>query len=185
MGSSRPSLRLNDKQAEKMVVQMAYLTLFLYDLSQGTSSTVLKTRYRFDVEALEEGLRDTVLWLLSGFEKTLEIRNFYFHLKSNCEADSTQVHTVDLAFKRLSRLTFGLMPNLKYRSTLGELIRGIKRTYPNAKSYPGERTIQRLEEAGIRNMHDLVGKTQKDIMTIGVERRYADLIVGYLARRSM
>ena len=75
------------------------------------------------------------------------------------------------------------MANLKFRSKLGELIRGIKNVYPHAESYPGEGTIRKLEGIGINSLMGLVGKTKDDLSRIGISADYAELIVGYMRKR--
>ena len=76
-----------------------------------------------------------------------------------------------------------MIANLKFRSHLGELVRGIKRVYPNAESYPGEGSIKKLEAVGITSIKGLVGKTATDLTTLGIQKKYADLIVGYVRKR--
>lgn len=88
-----------------------------------------------------------------------------------------------MAFKRSSRQIFGLVADLKFRSRLGELVRGIKRVYPHADSYPGEGTIRKLEENGINSIKDLIGKTPSDLTMMGIRKDYADLICGYIRKR--
>lgn len=181
LGSARISAPRTD--ADKTVYQCVYTAMLLYDISRGKSQVQLSDYYGFDVEEVQEKLRDNALWILSGIEKILEMRSFYFHLKNNCEAESEQIHSVELAFKKASRTIFALIANLKFRSHLGELIRGIKRVYPNAESYPGEGSIKKLEEAGITSVGGLVGKNASDLTVLGIQKKYADLIIGYVRKR--
>jgi len=181
LGSARVSGTNAD--AAKVVYQCSYTAMLLYDISCGKASVLLNDYYGIDVEEIQEKLRDNALWILSGIEKILEVRSFYFHLKNNCEAESEQIHSVELAFKKASGTIFSLIANLKFRSHLGELIRGIKRVYPNAESYPGEGTIRKLEEAGITSVKGLVRKNAVDLTDMGVQKKYADLIVGYIRKR--
>ena len=94
------------------------------------------------------------------------------------------VQKVETAFRRVSKQIFTLVANLKFRSNLGELVRGIKRVFPHADSYPGERTLEKLQAGGVFTMKNLVGKTVKDLTDIGVKQQYADLIVGYIRKRT-
>ena len=66
---------------------------------------------------------------------------------------------------------------------MGELVRGIKRVYPNAESYPGEGSIKKLEAAGVTSVRGLVGKNVSDLTALGIQKKYADLIVGYVRKR--
>lgn len=183
MGSARMDTNFTESSAHKTAYQCTHLAMFLYDLSKGVPVRDLQDRYRVNVTEVEEKVRDTALWLLYGLENILEVRNFYFHLRTVCEVEPENIKPVERAFKRLSRQIFGLLANLRYRSNLGELIRGIKRVYPGAGRYPGEGTIRRLEEGGISSLGDLVGKGVEDIVAMGVNRIYAELIICYLRRR--
>jgi replicative superfamily II helicase len=183
MGSARIDANFSDIRARKEAYLGAFLAMFLYDLSKGVQIRDMRSRYRFNVEEIEEKVRDTALWLLYGLENLLEMRNFYYHLRAVCEVAPEEIRPVEQAFKRSSRLIFSLLPNLRYRSALGELVRGVKRVYPNAGRYPGEGTIRRLEEGGITSLKDLVGMSAGDLVKLRVDRRYSDMIVGYIERR--
>ncbi len=181
MGSAR--IAPPNQNAEKIVYQCVHTAMLLYDISCGKTISQLSDYYGIDVEEVQEKLRDNALWILSGIEKIMEVRSFYFHLKTNCETDSEQIHSVEIAFKKASRTIFTLIANLKFRSNLGELVRGIKRVYPKADSYPGEGTIKKLESSGITSVKNLVGKSVSDLTSLGIQKKYADLIVGYIRKR--
>ena len=89
------------------------------------------------------------------------------------------------AFAVASKTIFALVANMKFRSPLGEMVRGIKRIFPRADSYPGDATIRKLEENGILKIRDLVGKTSGDLVALGIRSDYADLICGYIRKRMM
>ena len=180
-GSAR--VDYSQKDAKKQVFQRVFTAMLIYDLSKGLPSSQLKDYYKVDVEELQEKLRDSIIWLVSGVERVLNVRTFYYHLKENCMAESTDIHSVEMAFKKGSSTLFRLIGNLKFRSKLGELIRGIKRVYPHAESYPGEGTIRRLEENGIHSLKDLVGKKTCDLTDMGIQKKHADLIIGYIVKR--
>ena len=95
------------------------------------------------------------------------------------------VQKVETAFRRVSKQIFTLVANLKFRSSLGELVRGIKRVFPHADSYPGERTLEKLQAAGFFIMKDIIGKSVNDLTDVGVKLQYAELIVGYIRRRML
>ena len=177
---------VNDKSnAEKHVYLCTYTAMMIYDLSMGFSYSRINEFYGVDIEEIQEKLRDNAIWILCGFEQLLEVKSFYYHLKSNCNAGPEQIQCVDRAFKQASKHIFVLIANLKFRSRLGELIRGIKRVYPHAASYPGEGALRRLEENGIATVKDLVGKTPSDLRRMGIRSDYADLICGYIKKRLM
>lgn len=174
----------NDRSnAEKYVYQCTYTAMMIYDLSKGMTYSQINDFYGADIEEIQERLRDNAIWILCGFEQLMEVKSFYFHLKNNCDAESGQIQSVDKAFKRSSKQIFGLVADLKFRSRLGELVRGIKRVYPHATSYPGEGAIRKLEENGIIAIKDLIGKTPSDLTRMGIRRDYADLICGYIKKR--
>ncbi|TGE37195.1 DEAD/DEAH box helicase [Desulfosporosinus fructosivorans] len=183
LGSARIDNKFTDIEAKKLVYQCTHRAMLLYDLSKGISFSNLEARYHVKVEELEEKLRDNALWLLHALENILGVRNFYYHLRAICEIEPEDIQPIDRSFKMLSRQIFALLANLRFRSTLGELIRGIKRVYPNANRYPGEGTIRKLEENGISGLGDLVKRNSNDLVKMGIERRYADLIVGYILKR--
>ncbi len=177
------SVTHDKSNAEKYVYQCTFTAMMIYDLSRGLTYSQIKDFYGVDIDEIQEKLRDNAIWVLCGFEQLLEVKSFYFHLKNNCDVDVDHIKSVDNAFRRASKQIFALVPNLKFRSNLGELVRGIKRVYPHADSYPGEGTIRKLEENGFMSIKDLIGKTPSDLIRIGVKREYADLICGYIRRR--
>lgn len=170
-------------EARKQVYVRTYIAMLIHDLSKGGAFTQMKDFYKTDVEEIQEKIRDNAIWLLAGMERLMNVRSFFYHLKENCGCSSKQIHDVDAAFKKASKTVFSLTGSLKYRSKLGEMVRSIKRIYPHADSYPGEGTIKRLESAGIYSVKDLVKKNANDLVAIGVSKKYADLIVGYVRRR--
>ena len=179
------SARIDSTQADarKRVYQATYTAMLIYDISRGLTQAQLDVFYKLETEELQERIRDNAIWILCGLEQLLEVKSFYFHLKENCHAEYDQIQSVDSAFKKSSHDIFSLVANLKFRSKLGELIRGIKNVYPHAESYPGEGTIRRLEGIGINSLMGLVGKTKDDLIRIGIRADYAELIVGYMRKR--
>ncbi|MGQ9531754.1 MAG: hypothetical protein ACUVTQ_02990 [Desulfotomaculales bacterium] len=86
-----------------------------------------------------------------------------------------------MCFRELKRQIYRLLPNLKYRSALGELVREIKMFGTGLA--PGVATIRVLEANGLGSIRELVGKTVEDLVALGVKRSYAEAIVSYIARR--
>ena len=179
------SARVDSSSADsrKRVYQATYTAMLIYDISRGLTQAQLDVFYKLDTEEIQERIRDNALWILCGLEQLLEVKSFYYHLKENCHAEYEQIQSVDNAFKKSSSTIFTLVGNLKFRSKLGELVRGIKNVFPHADSYPGEGTIHKLEGAGISSLMGLVGKTQDDLVRIGIRAEYANLIVDYMRRR--
>ncbi|GLI06721.1 hypothetical protein YDYSG_27510 [Paenibacillus tyrfis] len=175
--------KLKEKDAIKEVHQATYLAMLIYDLSKGVSVQDINSRYLIEVQEIEEKLRDVTLWLLASLEKIFEVKNFYYHLKSVCNASFEDTRKVEKAFRRNKSLVYALLPNLKYKSSLGQLVRGIKKLYPNAKSHPGEATIKKLEEMGINSLRDLLDVSPRALVSNGINQNYADMICGYIKRR--
>ena len=173
----------NVKKALECVYQCTYTAMMIYDLSRGISHSQLNEYYHTDVEELQEKLRDNAIWILCGFENLLEVKTFYYHLKTECVVEAEEIQKVDDSFGKASKTIFALVANLKFRSPLGEMVRGIKRVFPNAESYPGEASVRKLEENGILKIRDLVGKSASDLVALGIRRDYADLICGYIRNR--
>ena len=182
MGSARISTP--SKESRKMAVMATFTAMFLYDLSRGHPSVSLDRFYSVSTEEIQEKYRDNSLWLLFGLEKMMEVPCFYYHLKENCETPPEVVNSVEKAFRQCSSQLFNLISNLKYRSVFGEMIRGIKRVYKKADNYPAEGTIRKLEAAGLLSLRDLVGKRSQDLVSIGIKKEYADMIAGYVRKRT-
>lgn len=180
-GSARVDNTQSD--ARKRVFQATYAAMLIYDISRGLTQAQMDDYYKLDTEEIQERLRDNAIWVLCGLEQLLEVKSFYFHLKENCHAEYEEIQSVDDAFKKSSHTIFSLVANLKFRSKLGELIRGIKNVYPYADSYPGEGTIRKLEGAGINSLMGLVSKSKDDLVKLGIRNDYAELIVGYIRKR--
>ena len=72
----------------------------------------------------------------------------------------------------------------KYCSPLGSLLHEIRRCTPKGDPGVGIQTIRTLEEAGIATLRDLRGLSFDDLLGLGVRRRQAKIIRGYLKRRS-
>ena len=119
-----------------MCMNSVFIAMFLYDLSRGRQISMMNSYYGVDADEIQEKYRDNVMWLLCGVEKMMEVKCFYYHLKENCSASFENIRAVEKAFQHSSKLLFGLVGNLKFRSALGEMVRGIKRVYPHADSYP-------------------------------------------------
>ena len=173
----------DQRNSDKYVYQCTYTAMMIYDLSKGIAYSQINDFYKTDIEELQEKLRDNAIWILCGFEQLLDIKSFYYHLKNNCEVETEEIQSIDRAFNKASRIIFGLVANLKFRSNLGSLVRGIKRVYPHANSYPGEGTLRKLEENGIGAIKDLVGKKPSDLVSMGIRKDYVDLICGYIKKR--
>lgn len=173
----------NTRKTLECVYQCTYTAMLIYDLSRGINRSQLNDYYGTDIEELQEKIRDNAIWILCGFENLLEVKTFYYHLKTYCEVENEEIQKIDDSFGKASKTIFTLVANLKYRSPLGEMVRGIKRVFPNAESYPGEASVRKLEENGILKIKDLIGKSVSDLVAIGIRSDYADLICGYVRNR--
>ena len=172
------------KNPEKYICQCIWSAMLIYDISRGISPASLRSFYGMDTEEIQEKLRDNAIWILCGLENLMEVKSFYYHLKTNCEAETEDIASVDQAFRKGSKTIFALIANLKYRSKLGEMVRSIKRIFPGEPSYPGDNTLRKLQENGINTIKDIVGKSVEDLAALGIRHDYAALIVSYIKKRA-
>ncbi len=183
LGSARLGPAFSSKTADKISLRAAAVALFLFKLSHGERLDMLQGQFGDDVVELQEKLRDNCIWLLAGIERILDVKCFYYHLRENCGVAPEQTKSIEHAFHEASRQLFDLISSLKYRSALAGLIRGIRNVYPTAPRHPAEATLRDLERGGILSLKDLVGKTENDLIALGISAEFAKMITGYMARR--
>jgi helicase len=155
--------------------------VILYELGRDASADELERCWDLTgLGGLEERWRDERLWLLSGLEKMLELRCFYFHLKEECGADQERIRRVKRTLLRMRAQTFELQECLKYCSPLGPVLRDIRRTMPTDRPPVGPRSIKLLEDAGIQGFDDLESLTVEDLIRFGIRRDLAKQIRAYV-----
>ncbi len=167
----------------------AYLALVraiaLDERGNGASEADLAERWGLaDWGGVEEKWRDDHLWLLLGLREVLDVRCFYFHLRTACRTGPERLRRVETAFRRMRGLTFDLQEQLRYCSPLGPVLRALRRTAggPDA-SKVGIATIRKLEGAGIRNLADLARCEADDLRRLGIRQRWAAGLVAHARRQ--
>ena len=135
--------------AEKKFYQFMDVAILLHRHSRGKALAELANLYQVDEGKLEQGLKTTALWLLSGLAQICDSRKCY-------KLDSLMLRILELIEK------------VKYGSGLGSLLKleGI-----------GKRTIEKLVYSGFRELKDLqaVGKT--DLISLGLGQKQTEKII--------
>jgi len=135
--------------AEKKFYQFMDASILLHRHSHGKTLVELADLYEVDEGKLEQGLKTTALWLLSGLARICDSRRCY-------KLDSLILRILEL------------IEQVKYGSGLGSLLKleGI-----------GKRTIEKLIDSGFREPKDLqtVGKT--DLISLGLGQKQAEKII--------
>jgi hypothetical protein len=159
--------------------------IVLDERSRGTTSVEIERRWGVTgLEGTEESWRDTALWLLAGHAAVFEVRAFYHHLREQCSASPEQIREVKRALGRMRYLAYDLLERLKYCSPLGPLMRGVRDTLRGTKEASlGVGTIRKLEGAGIKTMRQVAELDLDSMVAVGVQRRFAKQIRGYIRRR--
>ena len=190
LGSSlRGSGRATDEdQARSFAYQATFSAIILWERANGASCDDLARRWGLKAPAelagVEESWRDTMIWLVSGQASLFEVRCFYHHLITDCEAGQDRVDRVKLALRRMQFQSRELQDTLRYCSPLGPLLRGVRGMMRDSKqASAGIGTIRALEGAGIESMRDLVSLEIADLVRMGVQKRFAKQIRTYIARR--
>lgn len=160
-------------------------TIVVWERSQGARLEEVERKYGLEgLEGIEERWRDELLWLLSGLAKLLDVRTFYYHLRSDCHADFKRIKRVKRQFRQMQLQIYDLQEQIKYCSPLGSMLCAIRRTAPNGVPKVGFQSIRRLEDAGISSPRELAKLNVDDLVQLGVKRKLAEQIRVYVRRRS-
>jgi hypothetical protein len=184
LGLSMPEDIRQQNTAEWMR-QRAYVatmqSIILVERGQGKRIADINRQYDLkNLEGVEERWRDSMLWLLNGLAKILEIRTFYFHLREDCEASDERVKRLKRLLGRMRYQTYELQEQLKYCSPLGPVLRDIRQV---TRGGVGVQTIRTLEQAGITNLQQIQQLGIDGLRGAGIRRDIAQRIMMYLRRR--
>jgi superfamily II DNA/RNA helicase len=159
--------------------------IVLDERARGVASLDIERRWSVThLDGTEESWRDTALWLLAGHAAVFEVRAFYHYLCEHCAASPEQIREVKRALGRMRHQAYDLLERLKYCSPLGPLMRGVRDTLrANKETSLGVGTIRKLELAGIQTMQQIAQVDVESMVTLGVQRRFARQIRGYIRRR--
>ena len=178
--------KLGDEWAVKLSYQAMFHAIVLWERSQGGRMSDIERRFKVEgLEGIEERWRDELLWLLSGVVKLLDVRTFYYHLREDCRADSDRIKRVKGYFAVMELQVYDLMEQLKFCSPLGSVLCDMRRLAPQGKLKIGVRSIRTLEESGIESLKDLAMLSVEDLVKVGVQRKVAERLRGYLRKRSL
>jgi replicative superfamily II helicase len=170
--------------ARRQAYKAMFRTLVIYERMQGKDPRELGRTYDAEnLDGIEEQWRDTLMWLLAGLAKVLDIRSFYYHLQENCDASSQRVKRVKRALRDMEYQTYELQERLKYLSPLGSALRQMRRVITSESGKVGIGTIRRLEENGVTSLQDLANADTEELEDLGVSPQYADQVRNYLDMR--
>ena len=126
--------------AEKKFYQLVDTAILLHRHAKGQTLAQLSVEYKLDEGVLEQGVKSTALWVLSGLAQICDSRKCY-------KLDFLMMRTLEL----IEKVTYGsgLAPLLK--------LEGI-----------GKRTIQKLTESGYRQVNDLEAAKGEDLRALGL-----------------
>ena len=157
----------------------------LDDRSRGVPLVDIERRWGLSaLEGTEESWRDTALWLLSGHTALFEVRGFYHHLREGCSATDSQVRTAKQALSGMRGQAYDLLERLKYCSSLGPLMRGVRDSRRNSDGPTlGVGTIRKLEDAGIATLEQVARMDVDALVATGIQARFAKQIRSYLQKR--
>jgi helicase len=143
--------------AEKKFYQFMDAATLLHRHSRGKTLAELVDLYQVDEGRLEQGLKSTSLWLLSGLAQICDSRKCY-------KLDSLMLRILEL------------MEKVRYGSGLGSLLKleGI-----------GKKTIEKLIASGFREPKDLQATNKTELVSCGIGQKQAEKIlrVAQKARR--
>ena len=160
-----------DEWARQRGYQAVFNAIVLYERSQGRSVVDLERQFGItNLEGVEERWRDTMIWLLGGVVRTLEIKCFYFHLRETCEAGDARVLAVKHHLGDMRRQVFELLEQIKYASPLGGMLVSMHR---RGRSGVGTATIRRLEAKGITRVDQIAAMGLDKLVEAGVGRHIA------------
>ena len=162
--------------------QRGYLAVFnaivIFERSQGKSAVDLERQFGIsNLEGVEERWRDTMIWLLGGLVRCLDIKCFYFHLKESCEAGDDRIKSVKLQLGAMRRALFELIEQIKYASPLGGIVLTMRR---RGRSGVGSETIRKLEAIGVTRMDQIATLSEDDLVESGVGRNIAKKLLSHV-----
>jgi superfamily II DNA/RNA helicase len=169
------------KISQKAIAQ----SCLVYDLAGTRDLKQLEKYWGFtNLEGVEERWRDSLLWLLSGVTRIMDIKCFFYHLKENCSANPDQIQIIKKQLSEIRRTAFDLQNRIKYCSPFGPLIQSLQRVRRNSKGQTvGLATFRKLEEKGFSTPIDLSKLSVEELIGLGVRKDFAMQIHRYLKMR--
>lgn len=171
-----------DEWSRMRGVVAAFHAIVLFERAMGRSVDDLTRQYDIaNLEGLEERWRDTMIWLLAGVARVLDIKCFFFHLKKDCTASDDRIKTVKLHLLRMRTVALELTEQLKYASPLGGMLLVMKR---RGQTGVGTETLRRLEGLGITKADDIGRLGLDGLVAAGVRRTIAKKVLAHVNART-
>lgn len=171
-----------DEWSRARGVVATFHAIVLYERAMGRSVEDLTRQYEVaNLEGLEERWRDTMIWLLAGLARVLDIKSFFFHLKEDCHAQPERIVALKRQLASMRRQALELIEQIKFASPLGALVLAMKRR--KHKPGVGLASIRRLEAAGVTSVSDLARLTPDQLATLGLRGDIARRITLNLRER--
>lgn len=186
LGVSNQRLASTHSDTARRQAYLAMLGAILLDeRSRGVSIEDIERRWGIaGFDGLDEGWRDTALWILAGHAAVFEIRSFYYHLQENCSIDPDQIRDTKHTLRRMRSQAYDLIEQLKYTSPLGSTLRSIRASLRGLNgSVVGIGTIRKLEASGITTLQEVSQMKLDDLEKLGIATQFAKQIIGYSRRR--
>lgn len=169
-----------DEWSRTRGVVATFNAIVLYERAMGRSVEDLGRQYGVsNLEGLEERWRDTMIWLLAGVARVLDIKCFFFHLKQECAASDERIKSVKREMAGMRVATLELIEQLKYASPLGGLLLAMKRI---GQKGVGTETLRRLEGNGITSTLQIAELGIDGLVATGVRRPVAKKLVAHAVR---
>jgi hypothetical protein len=167
-----------DEWCRTRSVVATFHAIVLYERAMGRSVEDLTRQYDVaNLEGLEERWRDTMIWLLAGVARMLDIKCFYFHLKEDCTASDERIKAVKHHLAKMRMDALELIEQLKYASPLGGMLMAMKR---RGQTGVGTETLRRLEALGVCRTADLGRLGVDGMVAAGVRRSIAKKVLAHV-----
>jgi helicase len=168
----------SEQEAYKLLCQAFAMAAIASSLAKGVDVDRIERMWRIsNLEGSRERIRDDALFYMLGLRRLMEVRAFYFHLKSrNVSAETLERFGDALQSLKTKCLPFSTL--VAYSSPLGALVarlRGGKSS--GVTTNIGLKTLRKLEAISGSDLNRLRGMTIDELMAHGIRRTVAGRIV--------
>jgi hypothetical protein len=169
--------------------ERAYLAaahaIVLFERGRGVPTPDIERQWKFTgLDGAEERWRDTVMWLLAGHARVLDLPVFYHHLLEGCGVGQDRIREAKRAIARMRRAALDLIETVKYCSPLGPLARGVRNMLKDSEQQAiGAGTLARLEAGGYASMAAVATASVEELVEVGVRKGLAKQVVRYCQMR--
>lgn len=164
------ALHLDEWARQRGHVAM-FKAIILAERSKGRSIKDIERQFGLtNLAGIEDRWRDTMLWLLAGVTKLLDVKAYYFHLKEECQADGDRIKQVKKHLQEMRWQAITLLDQLKWASPLGAFMVVARRR--GGKGI-GVESIRKLESAGITQIQLIANMSPAEFATVGIRKDIA------------